>query len=252
MENNKTQTPDTETTEKKTSLKVEPIAFDGQAKCLYTSTIELADKIGAMLAPAFKDYSGCKISINNGLGPNVILNTIAPGALYVDLYFKEGAGNTNQGIQNLVRRVDIKSSELSSRLEHVLGGMASRVYEVSKSTKDILEEFVPLNRNPRWNERILEHSVQTSYMTRQNDIVVRIIGLSLDLIVAKIYGKSVVDEDGNKDEYDYSIVPIRQVFNTRDEYVLQITQLNKQIVQDLSKSLGMNFQTPADYNEYRR
>lgn len=251
MENSKTQ--EIETTEKKkASLKVDPISFDGQAKCLYTSTLELADKIGAMFAPAFRDYSGCKISINNGLGPNVILNTIAPGALYVDLYFKEGAGNTNQGIQNLIRRSETKGSELSSRLEHVLGGMASRVYEVSTATKEILEEFVPMNRNPRWNERILEHSVQAdAYMPRQ-DIVVRIIGLSLDQIVSKIYGKSITDKDGNKDEYDYSIVPIRQVFNARDEYVLQITQLNKQIVRDLSKSLGMNFQTPADYNVYRR
>lgn len=235
----------------KTSLQVEPVKFDGQAKCLYVNTIDVSEKIGSLFAPVFADYSGCKILVNNGLGGDVVNTSMPAGSLYVDLYFKEGAGNMDAPIKNLVRLSEKDTgTDLSNRLQRIIGGMSSRIYELSKDTLEALEEFLPVNRNPRWKDRVVEHAVRVDAYSHE-EIVVRVVGLSLEALIRKIYGVEDVDpETGAKIRYDYSIVPLRQVFNTRDEMVLQITQLDQRVVADLSRSLGINFQAPVDYNIY--
>lgn len=239
--------------EEKASLKLPPVEFPGQAKCLYISTLELADKIGSIFAPVFENYSGCKILINRNNAEDstpIIAQTIPFGCLYVNLYFKEGVKNPG-GIKNLTRRFETKSDDLGVRLENVLGGRSNRIYEVTEDTMDILTEFLPNPKSPRWDDRIVERGVQQSAFLPREEVVVCIYGLSLDALISKLYGRVFTEEDGTRTEFDYSIVPIKQVVSQREEYVLQITQLDRKIIRDLSRSLGVNLiQQPVNYNVY--
>lgn len=249
-------------------LDIEPIEFPGQARCLYVDTKKLEKEIGALFAPVFPDFSGCKIHINDGSGNKmpIINQTIAQGCLYVDLFFEESNRNAPDGEKNLTRRNESKGTGMLARINHTFGTRSPSVYSVTEWTLKLLKDFVPLNKNPRWAERVTETVYAANVPTGRERIMVQISGLSLDAIVMAMYGTEVTNENGIKTKYDYQIVPIRQTPNyqyqsmgfgvmnmePKENYILQITQLDRRILNDLSESMGIGYQTPVEFTPYNR
>lgn len=260
----------------KCTLDIEPAEFDGQAKCLYMNTKELCDMIGSIFKPVMPDYSGCKIRINDGTEKYPVLGLLAPGELYVNVFFKQTTSNPDPKTSNVIlaHGAPDGGNDMFKRMASVMGTNSRRIYALSDWTKEILLDFThPYDPNPenykkymgfaRWDQRIVEgaHPV-TSLPGNANEVTVGVVGLPLLTFIYTLYGMEHKTSSGEKIMYDYAVTPLRKTLTSpyysmngvsnpgADEYVLQITQLDNKIKADVSRAIGYGYQDPLEYNVY--
>lgn len=262
--------------QEKCTLKIsEYLEFEGQAKCLYMDTKDLCHTIGSILSPILPDYAGCKIRINDGSEKNPVLNLLAPGELYVNLFFKQSEYDPDPETHNVIlAHKVVEGTSMFNRMANVMGSNSKRIYALSDWTKEVLLDFThPYEPNPektykkylgwaRWNERIVEASQPvTSMPNSSNEVTVGVIGLPLLTFIYTIYGATHKLNNGEKFNCDYAVFPMRKAFMPRvpnlpnpsaDEYIIQITQLSDKIKSDMSRAVGYGYQDPVDYNIYNR
>lgn len=241
-----------ETTKKeKTTIEVaEHTAFEGDMKTNLVSSIEMAEVVSSLFGAAFADYYGCKICINNSSNPAVV-EAIPLGSIYVELYFKD-RGNNNRGIKNLRLRgqVDTQSSNnMAARVRAVSQNInpmtSSHVYEVTNETYEALEEFMNVS-NIRWSAYTQEISANMGIIGTKEEAVVCITGLSLDKILTKIYGSET--EEGR---FEYTAIPATMIPARSNEFIMQVSQLNLEVVRKLQRELGFNVPSSSQFHVYR-
>lgn len=226
------------------TLAVEPSEFDADAEVIFLTGSMLREKINNMFRAVFADFDSCTLQVNTQNSIDVVSNSFALGALYVDLHFKE---TSVEGYHMLKRRSDTKGSSMLSRINYTIGANNTRAYVLDEDGLEGLEEFLP-GFNPKnrkkvtvdqWNRRIFESNMTSAPgmfgygIYGGNAIDVCITGLSLEAILKKIYGS---EKDG--DFFDYACVMIRSTM-TRD-MILQITQLKASVVNKLGSMVGIN------------
>lgn len=224
---------------------VEHPEFKGDMKTNIVTSIEMADIVSSLFAPAFPDYYGCRICVNNGSDP-IVSPTLPYGALYVDLFFKDN-GPAPEGIKkNIVPRGSNNEgkTDIGSRFARVNGSNNARAYEVSKTTYEMLEEFVRSNGRIRWQDRTTEISSPMSIYGK-DEVVVRIAGLDLNRVITKIYGSKT--EDGR---YEYQATVSTMIPNKTQEFILQVVQLDLATVRDLQNKLGIYNTASIDFHRY--
>ena len=90
--------------EKKEPIRInveEHLKFSPNTECKFINTIELEQIVDGVFGPVFRDYIGCKISLNAGslTNPNIPLNE-----LYVTIYLAERKNDAP--MTNVVRRIN--------------------------------------------------------------------------------------------------------------------------------------------------
>lgn len=222
--------------------------FEGDMKTNIISTIDMADIVSSLFAPALSDYYGCKFRINDGRNP-VIANSVPFGAIYVDLYFKD-QGESDTGFKTLTPKGQKApdGSDLASRFMKVNGAMNnSNVYDISKDTFECLEKFVFGNgQNVRWRDRVTEISSTMSVYGKE-EVVVEISGLSLNKIITEIYGDKT--DDGR---FEYIATPSTFIPSSANEFILQISQLDLSAVRNLQKTLGIYTANSPQFHRYSK
>ena len=229
----------TENTEKKEPVRINvetPLPFDSNIKSCFMNTIELAEIVDSLFGDSMRDYVGCKISLNNGDVPQHIAMEIPMGKLYVTLYFKDCSKTSTAPIANVTSRsVGSGNTNKFASLMKMSGTNAGRMYEITKETYEALDpfRFFP-NRKANWNYLTNEIVTNFGFNTAYNqEIVACITGLDLEKMINMVYG-SRTDEG----IFQYQANPVQIVANASGEYVVQITQLDVQKLEDLRRSLG--------------
>lgn len=269
---NENKTNETVEKKKKYSVDIEPINFNAQAKCLYISTIDLCDMIGSIFKPVLPDFSGSKIRVKQSAdNANLALRMIPDGEFYVELYFKPNSPDPDPETSNVVLRNRAVGSDLLSRAQALVGASTSRLYDLTDWTKEVLIDFTHFYApdldykrfNAYWNDRIIERPVQmNSMLGTPQQTLVSVTGLPLKTFIYYMYGEKIEDEEtGAVSEYDYDIQYKRNVVspqtmygtnpNANGEYILQISQMNRNIQSDLARSIGFGFQSNYEYNVYK-
>lgn len=272
MSNNENKTNAT-TEKQKYSIDIDPVVFNAQAKCLYISTLDLCDMIGSIFKPVLPDFSGSKIRIKQSSdNVNLALRMIPDGEFYVELYFKPNSQDPDPDTSNVVLRNRSVGSDLLSRAQALVGTSTSRLYDLTDWTKEVLLDFthfyapdIDYKRfNPYWNDRIIERPMQmNSMLGTPQQTLVSVTGLPLKTFIYYMYGEEATDPDtGLVSKYDYDIKFMRNVMspqamyvggnpNANSEYVLQISQMDRNIQSDLARSIGFGFQSNYEYNVYK-
>lgn len=223
-------------------------AFGGNVKCNLMSSMEMAEIVSSLFGGVFRDYAGCKIRINDGRGLPAVVNTIAPGALYVDLYFKDQSADTSDKIATLsvIGKDDNKKGSLGERYTRVMGTTPGRIYQVSKETYECLEEFMFNGARTQWNNHTQEITTRMNPYSK-DEVLVTISGLDLNKVIAKIYG--VKTEEGR---YEYMAAPSTVIPNRTEEFIMTVTQLDLETVTDLQNTLGIYTSSTPTFHQYNR
>ncbi len=227
---------------------VEHEEFNGDMKTNILSSIEMAKIVSSLFAPAFSDYYGCNVRINDGRDP-IIANTMPIGAIYVDLYFKDHGEATDGAWKNIIARGQaVKGKDIGSRYLNVVGNANnSRAYEVTKETYEALEEFTfAPNGRIRWNEHTKEITTQMSAYGKE-EVVVCISGLCLNKIITKIYGDKT--EDGR---FEYIAHASTMIPSQAQEFIMQVSQLDLKTVRNLQEALGIFAHNAPQFHQYNR
>lgn len=237
----------TATEQKKATIEViQHATFDGDMKTNITSSIEMADVVSSLFAPAFADYYGCKIRINDGLALPEVANSLPSGALYVDLYFKD-RGDVAEGsnaYKNIIARGSkAAGTDLGSRFMAVNGAGNGRVYEVTKETYEMLEEFMPRTKT-RWAAHTQEMASQMTVYGKE-EVVVCISGLDLNKVITKIYGAKT-----KEGRYEYIATPSTIIPTKSQEFIMQVVQLDLSAVRDLQNKLGIYGANTPQFHPY--
>lgn len=222
--------------------------FEGDMKTNIVSSIDLASIVSSLFAPAFSDYYGCKICINDGHANPSIAQSMPYGTLYVDLYFKDQGEAVGDSIKNIKLRGakdDSDRSDLGARFMRVNGAGNGRVYQVTKQTYEALEEFMRSGNRTHWNMHTQEMPASMSTYGK-DEAVVCISGLDLNKIITKIYGKKT--EEGI---YEYIATPSTMIPNRNQEFILQICQLDLAAVRNLQNSLGIYTANNPQFHVYK-
>ena len=265
--NTATKTDETVVAKKPTTINVEEnLKFESNMKSYFANTIELCQIINGLFADSFKDYCGCKISQNNGSMLNSAAGYVPMGKFFVTLYFKPNVGDADpDAIQNVIPKSTIgKGSTKFQSLMQMSAMQSGRQYEVTQKTYEALEEFVfPFAKqafahkndpktgdiiiSKKWEQMTFETLSNFGYSASYNqEVVVAITGLDLEAMISKVYGTK--DEDGR---YQYQASPVQIVTNAADEYVVQVTQLDINKLDDLRRSLGGPI-SRTEYHEFIR
>lgn len=221
--------------------------FNGDMKTNILTSIEMAEIVSSLFAPAFPDYYGCRVCINDGRSP-IVAATMPYGALYVDLFFKDG-GEAPEGMKkNIVPRGSKMDGrqDLGARFARVNGANNGRAYEVTKRTYEMLEEFMRNGNRTRWNEHTQEITSPMGVYGK-DEVVVCISGLDLNRVITKIYGAKT--EQGR---YEYAASPSTLIPNKNQEFVMQIVQLDLATVRNLQNSLGIYTPNALQFHQYHR
>ena len=246
----------------KTSIEVTEVEeFQGDMKTSLRTSLDVAETVSALFGSIFNDFYGCNVRVNNGNNVNThpnVVHFVPAGMIYVDLYFKERAGD-GDGINALIRR-NAKPDNESKPAE---GGVSfssynrvnsqnnltntGRMYTVSKDAYDILDEFSFNTRNTRWTDLTQELSSSMGIIGSKEEAVVRICGLDLNKILTKIYGGTT--DDG---EFEYAVTPSTVIPYRTDEFIMQICQLNKNVVSRLQCELGIGSPAAPQFHVYNR
>lgn len=230
-------TQKTETaTEKKEPIRIqvqEHASFIPNTESSFINTIEIEQIIDGVFSEAFRDYVGCKISLNAGnlANPNIPMNE-----LYVSIYLAERK-NGNEPIVNVIPRNSKGHSKIESLMK-MSGSNAGRMYDVTEDTYEALDEFrfFPGSKvNSKYWEAMTSEMVHTiGYTTSYNqEIVACITGLSLDAILNKAYGNRT-----SEGIFQYQAKAVQIVANSTDAYLVQITKLDVNKLEDLRRQLG--------------
>jgi hypothetical protein len=232
---------------KKASITVtEHASFDGDMKTNIVSSIDMAEIVSSLFAPAFSDYYGCKIRIHDGSNP-AVMNHMPYGALYVELYFKDRGEPTEGAWKNIrVRGSDNTRTDLGARFFRVNGAATNgRAYEVTKETYEALEAFTLAGNRTRWNELTQEISTSMAIYGKE-EVVVCITGIDLNKVITEIYGGKT--EEGR---FEYVATPSTLIPGKNQEFIMQVTQLNVKAVRDLQKDLGIYNPSAPQFHQYR-
>lgn len=212
--------------------------FEGDMKTNIISSIDMAEIVSQLFTPAFSDYYGCNVRINDGRANPIITNSMPIGSIYVDLYFKDQGEAADGTFKNIRLRGSNNSEngkmDLGARYFRVNGAINnSRAYEVTKETYEALEEFTVTGGRIRWNEHTQEITTpMTAY--GKEEIVVCISGLSLNKIITKIYGAKT-----DEGRYEYIANPSTIIPSNSQEFIMQVSQLDLAAVRNLQRTLGI-------------
>lgn len=242
----------------KASFKVSKVLpFNGDMKTNLLTSIEMCDRISALFGSVFSDYDGCNIRINNGTAPGVapiILDTIPLGSIYVDIAFKDKPKREgDERFKSIhLRGTDTKAPEENNLAQKyfainamIAPNASGRIYDVDRETYEALEEFMPYT-NVRWAAHTQEIATSIGVYGNKEEAVVYITGLSLEKILAKMYGN--VDDNGNA--IDYSAIPANRIPTSSSEFIIQVSRLNMQVVSKLQRELGMGGYVTTGYHKY--
>lgn len=265
---------------KPAELDVEPREFPIHTQGYITNTDEVV-KLVSSLFGIFKDYAGCNVYAYMGQSAKTsdpaVLNTVAFGSFYVDLYFKKDNNSAAIGMDNLILTSDTKGGSALSRLSALSGNNMHKVYMLNDDTKSILLKYLsgyqPVGFNPMWEKRIVEvPDVQAAptytYMMNNNTnvpVILRVEKLSLDAIIAEIYGRYADSEEKDADKnkknphYDYHCIPlttsvagispmlygVMQQMTAEErvnsqKWVIQILRNDRAIIEATQKAIGYN------------
>lgn len=221
----------------------EHIPFEGDMQTSVRSTVDVCNLVSSLFKDIMHDYYGCRIKIVDGSVP-LLQSMGLSGLLYVDLFFKDRGPVDDPIMKNVkLRGKDINGNkdDLGSRFARVNGANNGRLYDVTNTTYEMLEEFMPTGERTRWADFTYETASPMGPYSR-DEVVVCISGLMLDKIIGKIYGTKT--EDGR---YEYRVTPTRTMNNipystapyNGQEFVVQIAQLNLEAVRKAERSLGV-------------
>lgn len=233
---------------KRASIEVtEHPVFEGDMKTNIISSIDMSDIISSLFGPAFTDYYGCNVRINDGRDP-IMSHKLPYGALYVDLYFKDQGESNGKAWKNIIARGSENDNrqDLGSRFQLVNGRGNGRVYTVTKQTYEALEEFMSMGNHTRWAEHTRE-IVTSMSMYGKEEVVVCISGLDLNKIITKIYGAKT--EEGR---YEYIATVSTMIPSQNQEFILQVCQLDLSAVRDLQRALGIYTSNAPQFHQYHR
>lgn len=214
-------------------------AFTGGLKTDLTSSIALAETIGMMLSEVMDDYYGCRIRVNDGNyePASSISNVVPRGAMYVEIYLKD-SGRTKSVHKNLISNLHAdangEKATMSDRFKSVTGSKTSRAYTVTDETYEMLEEFMFPNVPHRWFNLTSEIYTVVNQPHGSAEVLTVITGLSLDALITKIYGDRT-----DEGQFEYMATPSTRIPYKNNEFVIQVTQLNKKTVRDLEATLGV-------------
>lgn len=231
--------------ENTTIVVTEHSKFNGGMSTDLVSSVDMAEVVNSLFSPAFVDYHGCNVRINNGNAMNpAAVQHLPYGAIYVELFFKM-KGSSNRGIKNLslhgqINKEDngnVKKGGISAAAFFAVnaannGASNGRVYDVSAETYEALEEFM-MQRNVRWNDHTQEISNNMSIIGSKEEPLVCISGLSLDKILGKIYGTKT-----DEGEFEYAATPSTPIPG-RNEFIIQVCRLDMKTVRKLQRDLGI-------------
>lgn len=234
-------------TKKATINVAEHPTFEGDMKTNIISSIDMAEIVSSLFAPAFSDYYGCKILINDGHGNPAVVNSMPYGTLYVDLYFKDRGTAVDGAWKNIrPRGSNDNRTDLGARFFRVNGAGNGRAYEVTKETYEALENFMLLGNRTRWADHTQEISTQMSVYGGKEEVVVCISGINLNKVITEIYGDKT--EEGL---YEYVAAPSTVIPGKNQEFIMQVCQLNKKAVRDLQRDLGIYTPNTPQFHQYR-
>lgn len=222
-----------ETKKKATFDVVDHPPFPGDMKTCITTTIDLTQTVSKLFAPAFPDYVGCNILMNDGSRP-VIAQTMPYGTVYVNLFFKDN-GEAPEGMKKniILSGSSDDNRSIGDRIVAMSGRTAARAYEVTAATYEMLEEFMPNGSRTRWMNHTNEITSQMSPYGKE-EIFVEIAGLELNRIITKIYGAKT-----DEGRYEYQTTASTIMPNKNREFIVQIAQLDLKAVRDLQNALGI-------------
>lgn len=236
------------TKQEKTTIEVKAgnhLAFAGDMRTNLISSYDVCDIVSDFFKSAFADYHGCNIFVNDGRATFPVVRDYVPmGKIYVELYFKYTGTNSEDLIPNLVRMGQTHTSEnksLGDSFQFVCqansGASTGRMFNVTKETKEALEEFMfnnPGTFNINWNYFIQEIGSPMAIVGSKEEVYVCITGLSLDKILTKIYGAKT--EEG---EFEYITTPATIIPSNVREFIMQVTRLDLATVRRLQRQLGV-------------
>lgn len=240
-------------------LTVEPQEFSGLSKTELTTSQRFAEKINGMFATVFRDYIGCIIYPNDQIASTI--NQFQTGAtpannqnsmsncgnMSVYVYFTDQSSkNTDQQIANLEKLNISNTRNYPDYFNSVIRLNESRVYDLTKETKEILSHYIDprfMNRDKsvRWNDVSYEVTEHLGYMSSNKRICVAV-RLDLFKIIKELY--KIKDENGHY--YDYSVSIVRPITPpsmggtpATSNYLLSITRIDNSSVEELCKEIGM-------------
>ena len=244
-----TQVNETNKKEEKKPVRInveQHLTFSPNTESMFINTIELEQIVDEVFGPVFRDYVGCKVSLNAGnlVNPNIPLNE-----LYVTIYLAERE-NVKLPMVNVIPRNNKGNSKVESLMK-MSGAGAGRMYEVTPETYEALDEFrfFPNNKvNANfWAAMTSEMAHTIGFTASYNqEIVACITGLSLDAILNKAYGNRT--EEGI---FQYQAKAVQIVANASGEYLVQITKLDVNKLEDLRRQLGGPVQR-TEFHQYVR
>ncbi len=238
---------------KKTKTKIvvtQHPTFAGGLKTDLTSSIALAETIGMMLSAVMDDYYGCRIRVNDNSyeAASVISNIVPRGAMYVEIYLKDSGskGSHKNLISNSPSADGDKKRSMSDRYRSLVGNKSSQAYTVTDETYEMLEEFMFPNVQHRWGNLTSEIYTVVNQPHGSGEVLKVITGLSLNAFITKIYGDRT--EDG---QFEYMATPSTHIPFKNNEFIIQVTQLNKKTVRDLEATLGVYTANTAIHTYHR-
>lgn len=243
------------TTETKKPLQLEittPEKFDKLAATTLETTQRLAKRINKLFSSAFVDYHGSVVYCTAGNG------NVAPNQQFmVELHFKPVAAGSIHPSEDRVRAFK-PIAETSAGTEDIVAGIkniygnlrTSSKFELTSEGAQILSEFVlpgvdnGKNVDP-WKPSSF-NTIKAEYVDTpqygQSPIMVKVCGLDLIRLIAKIYGRK--NEAGKKVEYGVipygPVTPLnnQMVQNTANWRVL-IMQIDAEKTFDLASEFGI-------------
>lgn len=247
----------TKTEKKPAKFNVEPIAFDENCQTNYTSFRTLQAQIEDMFRSVFVDFDGCEIfqRVEGKDYDQIIKNTIPTNGWYVNLRFREPAGDV-KGFHMLKRRMStVDSTNIYSRMVNVTGTYGTGAYVMDPDGAEALAELLPnydiLFNNNRSVEDIWKPRISESLATPNNmmygfnggsAIVFFIIGIPLENILKKLFGDGKYEGEGEDrrkvETYDYGVWIIRGISSY--DNLIRIDRMNGSTVQKLYKLFSLD------------
>lgn len=231
--------------------------FTPITQTMIIETNEMCSLINSLFAQVFHDYVGSAIMLNSagaagvavGMpvypNPDGVISDIPLNQYYVTIIFKD-RGNAPEGSIKNLKNLHEPTNDNSLRGKYLaFAGAANRSknYEITQDTKEALEEFMMRPRFANlnkdfWNRRVLEYAEPISQGVYDTKYVshVRVIGLSLDALVAKIFGTK--DEDGNRVEYLVTPCVVPQTAVQNSNTLFQVSRLD---TNNFTKLTGMMY-----------
>lgn len=229
----------------KYELDITTIEFDGDNSSKMMSSSELSGMISDIMSSIFVDFEGC-----------IILQDNQFGAPYLLMYFKDkqvaNAGNRVKALESVFNNnKNSQGNSMAARFQNAFN-RSSRVYQLSEAAKDILSQFMSIRGAAKinWNNCYREIASGNPYIAQSYNILVEIKGFDLSKILKLIYGKTIKVKDPITDKevkkrVEYSVGIIRPITemawnsnNINTNFLLSITQLNRDNVEALAQKLG--------------